>query len=688
MRSYRGLIDESDLVRNSELERDRAFLSRAVAATAIRRVTGYDHKMAAASVIDGSRDQGIDAVAVTEGNQVWLVQAKWHERGTAGFNTDAARALIDGLRLLEQREFGEFNERLKPFTPRLNSAFEDMALKITLVIALIGDDPLHSDTIKILDRARDDHFGHGPMLDYRLIGASEILRQMKDDRSPVPVNVNAYMSQWTMRNLPFPAYLGTVAASSVAQWYTEYGARLYSENIRESLGVTRINSGIQSTLTDEPENFWYFNNGITILCDEIEPHWPGPRRPDCPVDLELKNVSVVNGAQTVTAIYEAMQSTPATAELADVSVRVISLGGERTKYAARITETTNTQNDVSQRDFIALDDSQAILREDFDLSLQKLYVYKRGEADPAPDSGCSVEHAAIALACAYRTSDLSVRAKRDTKMLWERGRSGAYPKLFGERPSALRVWRSVCIHRAVGDSLSGLRERLSGRAADIARRGDLLIAHMIFQLIDQEDIDEPVFDLDSILAAIPVHAELVLTWLIHHLDEAYGTGSFLNSTFANEGKCRDLVRLVLADVRRGSIVPKLPDSYQPSAGKARKARRPNTVPTLVSSGLLRDGTPIRYIPQSVPEKTAVRAWLDADPRRAHAAWVNDRVKPLIWAYDGGAYSAGGLLRRMWEVAGWEEAPTAIQGPSRFTADGKRSLYEMAIEYLTAQDEDG
>lgn len=686
-RGYRGLIDESDLQRNSEADRDRAFLSRAVAATAVRRVTGWDHKACAEAVIDGSRDNGIDAVAVTDGAQVWLVQAKWKDSGTAGFDTHAARAFVDGLSLLEQRRFDLFNNKLAPITARLDSAFTDTRLKITLVIAVVGNDPLHADTEAVLDRAADDHFGLGPMLDYRLVGAGELLQQLKNDRAPEPVDITVRMPQWTKRDMPFLAYQGSVSASEVAQWYEEHGDRLYDENIRKSLGLTRINSGIQTTLSEEPDNFWYFNNGITVLCDEIEPTWPGRRRPDETVELRLTRASVVNGAQTVTEIHKARQLTPETVDDADVTVKVISLGAERGLYAARITETTNTQNDVSQRDFVALDNAQELIREDFDLSLQKLYVFKRGEADPAPESGCSVVHAAIALSCAHRTPELTVRAKRDTDLLWERGDSGAYPRLFGEVPSAFRIWRSVCVHRAVGEALDALRKRVYGRASDAAQRGDLLVTHLVFQLLDIEDIDDPKYDLTAALAKVPALAESVLSWLIHHVDASFGPTSFLTSTFTNETKCRELARLVLPDVRSGRAVPELPENYQPPAQRKRKGRRPDTVPTLINARLLADSTPLTYVPGNVPEARAVTEWIAADSRRAQATWQNNRSKPLLWAYDGQLYSANKLVLRIWELAKWDEAPTSVQAPARWTPDGKRNLYELATEWLDSQNDE-
>src|SRR5699024_12523864 len=37
-----------------------------------------------------------------------------------------------------------------------------------------------------------------------------------------------------------------------------------------SLGRTAINGELIETLTNEPANFWYFNNGVTILCESVE----------------------------------------------------------------------------------------------------------------------------------------------------------------------------------------------------------------------------------------------------------------------------------------------------------------------------------------------------------------------------------------------------------------------------------
>jgi hypothetical protein len=369
LRNYDGLIYAKDLSGYDAVGREQRFLSRALAAEALRIVTGCDYETAGRGVIDGEKDQGIDAVAVGDGTaEVWLVQAKWSDAGTAKLPKADALAFADGVRLIDSRNFDPFNERMDEFVPRLDVVMGDARLRINLVIAVMGNPVLPEATVDVLERLREDADKMGPILQYRVLGVADFHQRLRQDVAPKPVNVTAVMRNWLYKHTPFEAWQGTVVAEDIARWHEEHGDALFEQNVRKSLGLTRINSGIKETLLNEPENFWYFNNGITVLCDRIEKHFPNRRRGDEPVELTLHGVSVVNGAQTVAAIHEAHGLDPGAVEEAEVTVRVFSLGEEREKYATRITETTNTQNDVSRRDFIALDPVQAKIHEDFLLS--------------------------------------------------------------------------------------------------------------------------------------------------------------------------------------------------------------------------------------------------------------------------------------------------------------------------------
>lgn len=100
------------------------------------------------------------------------------------------------------------------------------------------------------------------------------------------------------------ANYGFVDAGQVASWWEEYNPKLFTPNIRMFLGDSDVNKELEATLIQEPEKFYYFNNGVTILCNSYEKTRAGGTRRDSGT-FECKGVSVVNGAQTVGSIGQA-----------------------------------------------------------------------------------------------------------------------------------------------------------------------------------------------------------------------------------------------------------------------------------------------------------------------------------------------------------------------------------------------
>jgi hypothetical protein len=108
---------------------------------------------------------------------------------------------------------------------------------------------------------------------------------------------------------------------------------------------------------------------------------------------------------------------------------------------------------------------------------------------------------------------------------------------------------------------------------------------------------------------------------------------------------------------------------------------------LIDAGRLADGTTVTYRAPHKREADAMAAWLAEDPRRGMATWINERVRPLLWAADGKRYSPSRLVQLMWELAGWAEAPVAAQGPSRWFVSNEGSLWDLALELLTLAEAD-
>ncbi|MFB6875115.1 AIPR family protein [Streptomyces sp. NPDC056323] len=693
LREFRDRISMDDFEKKDPGERETALLSRAVSAKAAMILTDCTSEEAAAGVIDGRDDFGIDCVAFSaSGSELWLIQAKWKDRGTAGFDTEAALKLVHGLRKLDSRDFDHFNERLQLLADRVHGVLRLDTCKVHLVIALMGDGRLSRETRAVLDETATEFGGLGRSVEYRVVDQADFHRALREELEPRPITLNASMDrEWHARETPYKAVIGEVSADQLAGWYAGHGERLYDRNVRRSLGLTGVNQTLVDSMLDDPDGFLYRHNGITVQCDTIEQEFHTKRAVGHPTTLTLTNASVVNGAQTVTSAHRAYERDPEAVEDAYVIVRIISLKGAPEGFARSITKATNTQNRMERRDFIAIDTVQSEIQKDFRLSLDKEYVFRRGEMDPAPESGCSVTEAATALACAHRDPSLAFQVKGSTENLWAEGPGGAYTRLFGQQPSAYQVWRAVQVLRQVRDELSSVRSTLAGRAAAVADSGALLVAHIVFQRIGADAVEEPDGDWEKVLEGVPDQVRAVLACLITMVDTLFTRKSYVTSTFVNETRCRQLVTEVLRALDSGTDPRMLTDLTAYAAGGVRKRqRRPQTVRLLVDHDAILEGTPLLYAP-SIPEEQAIGAWLDEDPRRRRASWISDRSAPILWEADGRRYSPTGLVLQMWREADWKEQWSAVQGPKQWRVLGEGTLVDIAErlwQSIAAEDESG
>ncbi|WP_199768922.1 AIPR family protein [Helicobacter cetorum] len=75
---------------------------------------------------------------------------------------------------------------------------------------------------------------------------------------------------------------------------------LFVENIRNYIGDTEVNKSIKKTLEDENKKcyFPFLNNGLVIICDEIERH------PTKPKFFTLTFPRIINGCQTTNELFK------------------------------------------------------------------------------------------------------------------------------------------------------------------------------------------------------------------------------------------------------------------------------------------------------------------------------------------------------------------------------------------------
>lgn len=170
-----------------------------------------------------------------------------------------------------------------------------------------------------------------------------------------------------------------ISVMEIASLFDRHGERLLERNIRRYLGMSanRVNEAISATLqTEERSNFYFYNNGITMICDKFS--YNALQSGDFKVKVD--NLQIINGGQTCMTIYKTL-NLPAlfpVEEEAYVLVRLYQLPSDNHDLVQQITFATNSQNPVDMRDLRANDDKQQRLQIDIE---QLGYSYHRKRSD-------------------------------------------------------------------------------------------------------------------------------------------------------------------------------------------------------------------------------------------------------------------------------------------------------------------
>lgn len=138
----------------------------------------------------------------------------------------------------------------------------------------------------------------------------------------------------------------------LADLYDENGARLLELNVRSYLQARRkVNAGILKTLRECPEDFMAYNNGITVVAEEIV---FGELLDGTQGILELRGMQIVNGGQTTASIHRAAKDFKADLSHVFVQGKVTVVSPDRfQEVVPLISRFSNSQNKVTESDLSA-----------------------------------------------------------------------------------------------------------------------------------------------------------------------------------------------------------------------------------------------------------------------------------------------------------------------------------------------
>jgi AIPR protein len=270
-KEFASSINLEDAEQKSKSERESIFLSRGLAALALKILAEIPSEEAASSVTDGWQDNGLDAIHYhSQERTLYVIQAKWKRNGSGSIERGEAQKFIKGFQDLVNARFERFNDKIKLRKREIEDSLEDARTRFMLVIVHTGQqglsDVVQRDFQDLLDELNDT----SEIVTLRELRQSNLHSAVVQGMQGEPINVDVAMHEWGQTQEPYKAYYGQVAATDIAGWWNQYYPRLFAPNIRMFLGDTSVNETLIETIAGDPEKFWYFNNGITALCSSIE----------------------------------------------------------------------------------------------------------------------------------------------------------------------------------------------------------------------------------------------------------------------------------------------------------------------------------------------------------------------------------------------------------------------------------
>ena len=182
---------------------------------------------------------------------------------------------------------------------------------------------------------------------YNLLGAEELKDLAQYEKSysgELKLNENPIFVEYGEEGVQ-KGYIATTYLKDYFEFLVEYDEDgnpalkeyLFESNIRDYQNKTVVNKDIEATLNDKERehDFWWLNNGITILADEGSLIGK---------TFSLDNIQIVNGLQTSHSIFHALKNTDYKEDKRTVFCKVIITKKDNSRDA--IIKATNFQNAV------------------------------------------------------------------------------------------------------------------------------------------------------------------------------------------------------------------------------------------------------------------------------------------------------------------------------------------------------
>lgn len=330
---------------------------------------------------EGGGDFGVDAIHISEEYDgefvVSLFQAKYKNKleGDSNFPEQGIESLINAIQYLfnPAAKLEHINQRLLAKVEEARSLIRDGYIPQVRALACNNGLKWNASAQEAIERT-----GFGDQVTWEHVNHERLVKILQAAK---PVKDSLQLSgKAIVEDMEFSRVLvGRISVTEIAALIERHGERLLERNIRRYLGLqgNRVNEGIRDTLnSDEKNNFYFYNNGVTLTCDGFSYN----ALQDGNYQVRVENLQIINGGQTCLTIHKTLRENSFFHEnsQAYVLLRLYQLPSENRDLVQRITYATNSQNPVDLKDLRANDERQQRL----EIDIKQLgFNYRRKRSD-------------------------------------------------------------------------------------------------------------------------------------------------------------------------------------------------------------------------------------------------------------------------------------------------------------------
>ena len=304
---------------------------------------------------DGTGDGGIDFI-YTDDEVMYLIQGKSSENLTIEDISNVFYKIKNTVENFENESYAQYSKKLKSI---YKNAYDGLDNDKNIEFVLFTNTKLNESILKKIDELKNKK--EFSSFDITIYDKEDINRHeviSYSDRDLVEEDaIKIFLNNGNKNDMLAYGENGiivNVKATSIKSLYEKHSENgLFSYNLREHVADKSVDEGIEQTIKNDKDNFWFYNNGITIGCEDFRKD--GDK-------IKLYNFSIINGAQTTTKLGKSkLIDGKHDFSLVCKIVKSDLISEETKNFISKISEASNSQKPIKLRDLKSNDLQQLTL---------------------------------------------------------------------------------------------------------------------------------------------------------------------------------------------------------------------------------------------------------------------------------------------------------------------------------------